>query len=168
MLWLPPKQSSWIEKLDAGHQGTMRTLDVMRWLCRRDYQSDFTTAFLAGLKTPEDLFLFARDQIAFQNDPPDVERVADFRRTTELGFGDCDDKSVWLATALLSKGYQPRFRIQSYQGQTWDHVYLDYWDWAKMRWVSLDPSADGHTGFHAQLGWRQALPSYGSEMIYRV
>lgn len=168
MLWLPPQNSSWIEKLDDGHQGTMRTLDVMRWLCRRDYTDPWTIDFLTDLITPEDLFTWSRDEIRFQEDPPEIERVADFRRTSELRFGDCDDKAVWLATALLCKGYQPRFRIQSYQGTTWDHVYCDAWCWSKMRWVCMDPSADGHSGFVADMGWRQALPPGATEMIYYI
>jgi hypothetical protein len=168
MLWFPPSNSSWIETLSPGHQGTLRTLEVMRWLCRRDYRSDFVRDFLAGLSAPEELYLWARDEIRFKEDPPDIERVADFQRTSDLRYGDCDDKAVWLSTALLAKGYQPRFCIQSYTGRSWDHVYCDYWDWSAMRWVSLDPSADGHTGFLGVAGWRQPLPVSGSEMIYPV
>jgi len=155
----------------------------MRWLCRRDYNSDFVRTFAQHLlqasrpekpKDPvETFFLFARDQIKFREDEgpngeSDVERIADFKTTTELRWGDCDDKVIWLGTSLLNRGIGCRFRVQSYGRQTWDHVYLDYWDWGHFRWIALDPTADGHTGIVAEIGWRQPLGPMGLEMIYPI
>jgi hypothetical protein len=175
-----PSFKAWVEKLPDGHQGTMRTLEVMRWLVRKDYKDCFTRSFVAevikegsqcGLSPVDSLFIYARDSIRFVEDPPDVELVQDFRRTVEAGQGDCDDKAVWLATALLSLGISARFVIQSYGAQwlnPWDHVYLEYWDWDQWQWVALDPTADGHTGIVAEVGWRQGLSPRGYEMRYSI
>lgn len=173
MWFAPPFNASWIEPLPDGHQGTMRTLETMRYLCRKDYQSPFIRSYVWDLLASRHhdcvstLFFYARDRIRYVEDPPQMEKVSDFQRTTESGQGDCDDKVVWLATALLSIDVSVRFVVQSY-GETWDHVYLDFYDWARWKWVALDPTADGHTGIVAAVGWRQPLPASGYEMRFDV
>ena len=171
----PVSNLSWIEPLADGHAGTLRTLQVMRWLVRKDFELLPVTAEIHHLLQRQPttspvvaLFAFARDQIRYVPDPPDCEKVSDFEHTTASREGDCDDKVVWLATALLCLGVPVRFVVQSYAGDTWDHVYLEFYDWAKWRWVALDPTADGHTGIVAEIGWRQPLPATGREMVYEV
>lgn len=177
MLFSPPVNSSWVEILPEGHQGTWRTLEAMRYLVRKDVNSVFVqrcvstileSARQQGLNDPvAALFFYARDCIYFIADPPGLEKVSDFERTTRAGFGDCDDKSVWLATALLSIGVPARFIVQSY-GQVWDHVYVEYWSWSAWAWIALDPTADGHTGLIAGIGWRQPLNPNGYETFYSI
>ena len=166
---------SWIEPLADGHRGTLRTLEVMRWLVRKDFELPSVNAKIhqllqrqPGISPVAALFAFARDQIRYVPDPPDCEKVSDFEHTTASGEGDCDDKVVWLATALLCVGVPVRFVVQSYAGDTWDHVYLEFYDWQSWRWVALDPTADGHTGIVAGIGWQQPLPATGREMVYEV
>lgn len=166
---------SWIEPLADGHAGTLRTLAAMRWLVRRYAEfspvRDTVTTIVEqqpNLPPVVALFLFARDQIRYEPDPPNCERVASFVHITKQRAADCDDKAVWLATALLSLDIPVRFVVQSYDGGSWDHVYLEFYDWQTWRWVALDPTADGHTGVVADVGWRQPLPPNGREMIYEV
>ena len=177
MLFSPPVNSSWVEILPDGHQGTWRTLEAMRYLVRKDSGSQsvrlcvwsiLESARRQGIDNPvAALFFYARDQIRFVDDPPGVEKVSDFERTTRAGIGDCDDKSVWLATALLTLGIPARFVVQSY-GQTWDHVYVEFYDWASWGWTALDPTADGHTGLIAGIGWRQPLNPNGYESTFSI
>lgn len=166
---------SWIEPLPDGHLGTLRTLQTMAWLCRKDFCSPFVRVTTLGLLQRQSsssavavLFQAARDGIRYEPDPPNLEKVSDFQHTTQSGAGDCDDKVVWLATALLSCDVPVRFVVQSYGGGTWDHVYLEFWDQANWRWTAADPTADGHSGFVAGLGWRQSLPAGGAEMVFEV
>ena len=166
---------TWCEPLADGHAGTLRTLEVMRWLVRKDSSDGKTGDTLRQLNLAtsrpqivESLFLFARDGIHYVPDPPNLEKVSDFAHTTASRQGDCDDKVVWLATALLAVGVPVRFVVQSYDGGSWDHVYLEFYDWQAWRWVALDPTADGHTGIFANVGWRQPLPQRGREMVYEV
>lgn len=166
---------SWVEPLADGQAGTIRTLEVMRWLVRT-YSKLFPVR--ANIQTLTErqptirpvvaLFLFARDEIRYVPDPPELEKVSSFLHTTASREGDCDDKVVWLATALFALGIPVRFVVQSYHGETWDHVYLEFYDWTAWRWVALDPTADGHTGVVADIGWRQPLPQGGREMAYEV
>lgn len=155
----------------------MRTLEAMRYLVRKDQYSLFVHGIVFSLlaearqqgidNSVAALFFYARDQITYVEDPPGLERVADFQRTMESGEGDCDDKVVWLATALINIGVPVRFVVQSY-GRTWDHVYCEYYEWALWKWVALDPTADGHTGVIAGIGWRQSLAPAGYEMTFSV
>lgn len=172
-----PANLSWIERLADGHTGTLRTLAVMAWLVRKDFASPSVRSSINNLISKRQpcqspvaaLFLFARDEIRYVNDPDDLELIRDFKHTTESRKGDCDDKVIWLATALMSIGCSVRFVIQSYAGRTWDHVYLEFYDWSKWKWIALDPTADGHGGsVVANIGWRQPLPTAGREMIYPV
>lgn len=169
------KYPIWIEPLADGHAGTLRTLEVMRWLVRKDSRNPFvrtkTTNFIEQQSSHSPvaaLFLFARDKIRYVPDPPNLEKVSDFEHTTASREGDCDDKVVWLGTALLSIGVPVRFVVQSYDGGSWDHVYLEFYDWQAWGWTALDPTADGHTGLVADVGWRQPLPQRGREMVYEV
>lgn len=170
-----PDGLNWQETLADGHAGTLRTLETMKFLVRKDYNREDTRKTVnaitqaAPLQRPvESLFLFARDQIRYVPDPPNLEKISQFNVTTQTKEGDCDDKVIWLATGLLSLNVPVRFVVQSYGGGTWDHVYLEFWDWPAWEWVSADPTADGHTGLIAPLGWRQPLPTEGREMIYEV
>ena len=122
-------QLEWIEPLPSGHQGTIRTLETMRWLARKDYLSALvrrTVKYLLHRQPVGNpvavLFEFARDGIRYVPDPPHMEKVSDFAHTTESREGDCDDKITWLATALLSIGVPVRFVVQSQSGGDWDHV----------------------------------------------
>lgn len=173
-MWNQPNLS-WIEPLADGHAGTLRTLAVMRWLARKDSLSGDTITTIHAIcraapfqQAAESLFLFARDGIRYEPDPPNLEKVSDFAHTFASREGDCDDKVVWLATGLLALDIPVRFVVQSYDGGTWDHVYLEFYDWQTWRWTAADPTADGHTGIRAGLGWRQPLPQQGREMVYEV
>jgi len=171
-----------MENLADGNAGTLHTLHVMAGLCRRDSRSHFVKTFLQSQlqlhshpsrsqplgQSIETAFLYARDRIRFKDDPINIERVADFQRTTECGYGDCDDKVTWLGTALLSLGVSVRFRCQSYTGETWDHVYLEFYDFGPWSWIPADPTADGHTGLIAPIGWRQTIGPIGRELIYPI
>lgn len=177
----PQAASSWIEPLPPGHAGTMVTLKTMAWLARKDSRSPEVREVIYLLLRQPDLsvlppavalFSFARDYITYTPDPPNIEKVSDFAHLTRDRAGDCDDKVQWLATALLSFDVPVRFVVQSYDGQYqangWDHIYLEFWDWTAWRWIAADPTADGHNGFIADLGWRQSLPPGGAEMSFEV
>jgi transglutaminase-like putative cysteine protease len=174
-----PKNANWIEKLPDGHQATLRTLEVMRFLVRKDYRRPSVRSIVTFLCTTQRalacvqaLFLFARDGIRYVPDPPDLELVRDFDHTWAGREGDCDDKVSWLATALLAIDTPARFVVQTYAGHIfedgWDHVYLEFYDWNRWKWVALDPTADEHTGIFAPIGWRQPLPKSGFEMRYSI
>lgn len=55
------------------------------------------------------LHAFVRDHIRYTNDTRGVETVQTPQATLELGIGDCDDKSILLASMLECIGRPSRF-----------------------------------------------------------
>jgi len=70
------------------------------------------------------LFKFVRDRIRYVKDVYNVETLATPVKTLEIGQGDCDDKSTLLAALLESIGYQTMFKLASYSGDMFEHVYV--------------------------------------------
>ncbi len=70
------------------------------------------------------LFVFVRDDIRYVRDVNNVETVATPVKTLEYGQGDCDDKSVLLASLLESIGHPTAFVAIGYSPDTFMHVYV--------------------------------------------
>jgi hypothetical protein len=65
---------------------------------------------------------FVRDRIRYVHDVDGVETLQTPVYTLKVGSGDCDDKSVLLATLLASIGYQPMFFAIGLRGAPFSHV----------------------------------------------
>lgn len=68
---------------------------------------------------------FVRDNIRYVQDIRDVETIAVPGKTLELAAGDCDDKSVLLATMLESIGHPTRFTAIGFEPGIYAHVYVE-------------------------------------------
>ena len=68
---------------------------------------------------------FVRDQIQYVLDPVDVELVQTAERTLELRAGDCDDKTVLLASLLRAIGHPSRYVAIGFEPGVFCHVYLE-------------------------------------------
>lgn len=167
-----------IEPLPAGVAGTRRTLEVMAELVRKDRDSAFVRK-LRWLLHERTLgrgqiafvcaaFFVARDWVRYMDDPDPFEKIADIQRILEAGVGDCDEKVIVICTLLHAESIPCRFRVQSYDGKEFHHVYCE----AQLEdgtWLSLDPTADGHRGVVvAEPGWRQPLPAGGFEETFPI
>lgn len=128
----------WLAK---GREGSLQTAVEMAKLVRHDAVSDeglerffvqkVIDARLDSHSRAEDvvevLFNYVQS-IPYVHDPAgSFDSVQDARHTLAKGYGDCDDLSVLLATALALLGYQPRFVLARYKPDTkgFDHVYVD-------------------------------------------
>lgn len=67
---------------------------------------------------------FVRDEIRYVRDPEGVEMVQTPPRTLEIRAGDCDDKSVLLASLLGSMGFKTLFMAVGLNGQPYSHVLV--------------------------------------------
>lgn len=73
-----------------------------------------------------DLHRFVRDQIRYVRDVVGVETLQTPDKTLEIGQGDCDDKSVLLASLLESIGHPTRFvAVGLRQPNQYEHVYVE-------------------------------------------
>ncbi len=116
------------------------------------------------------LFEYARDRVIYRRDPVGVEVVQSARATLELGYGDCDDKAIFLATALALVGEVTRFRVGSYDGHEWGHVWVQ---WRRGKdWIDFDPTPrtvkfNGHT-VPTYPGWHVNAKRFAEFPIFNV
>lgn len=166
-----------VEPLPEGIAGTVRTLEVMAELVRKDRDSAFVGNLLRLIKGHVSrrgqiefvsaCFFIARDSIRYMDDPEPFEKLADIQRIFEAGVGDCDEKVIALCTLLYAAGVPCRFVVQSYDGREFHHVYCEAS--VNGEWIALDPTADGHRGtIVANPGWRQPLPIAGYEAWFPI
>ena len=126
-----------LREIPEGPEGIRETLRLMRSLCRQ-FKTDSHVRTLAlqivrgapqkGYRAEAVLLhSFVRDHIRYVRDTHGVETVQWPTVTIELGQGDCDDKSLLLATLLESIGHPTRFRAVGFQPntQSYSHVLVD-------------------------------------------
>lgn len=70
------------------------------------------------------LHRFVRDQIRYVKDINGVETVHTADAVLRIGSGDCDDKSVLLASLLESIGHPTRFVAVGFQPDHYSHVFV--------------------------------------------
>ena len=135
----PVKQSrkltTTLQTIPAGPEGVYQTLKIMKHLTRmgkkdiaiRSKALDLTRNLNQKdwLGEVKNLHRFVRDHIRYIRDIRDVETVAFPEITLELGQGDCDDKSVLLASLLESIGHPTRFIAVGFKPHNYSHVYLE-------------------------------------------
>lgn len=88
------------------------------------------------LAEAKSLFEFVRDRIRYVRDIAGVETLQDAERTLQLGQGDCDDKSVLLASLLQSINHPARFHAVAFTPGKFSHVYVD--TLVGRQWVGLE------------------------------
>jgi len=68
------------------------------------------------------LHVFVRDKIRYTNDIRNVETLQTPQATLEMGVGDCDDKTILLASLLESIGRTTRIVAVALGGGPYSHV----------------------------------------------
>lgn len=141
-----------------GIKGIYQTLRIMRQIVT-DYRSNLLIRSAAGnlvyLQAPKDafgeaqkLFEFVRDNIRYTLDILDVETVQTPDKTLQLGYGDCDDQTVLLASLAESIGYRTRFVIAGYNyPDNFEHVYCQIC--VDGMWMDCDPTESEAFGWAA-------------------
>lgn len=144
--------------LPSGADGVRATLELMRGMVRtykkipqfRDFAAKKIKhlpqkAYNAEINT---LFEYVRDCIRYMRDVRDVETLQTPDVTVKLGYGDCDDKSVLLATLLEATGHPTRFVAIGTKPGRYQHVYVETLSGKK--WIPLDPTEP------QPMGWKPA------------
>lgn len=146
---LTQRRLSFLGTLPPDAPGTHATLKLMAGLVsqhKRDpLMRDTAISLVAGLR-PRDwsgetraIFEYVRDRIRFTRDVSGVETLQIPSVTMELEAGDCDDKSILLATLLESIGHPTRFVATGYKApQSYQHVYVE--SLLGTVWIPLDAS----------------------------
>lgn len=141
-----------------GTAGVAHTLRIMRQLVR-DYRTNLdvrgcavNVIFLTPAKNDaaeiDALFSYVRDNIRYVRDILDVETIATPDKTILMGYGDCDDKTVLLASLAESVGYPTRFVVAGYNTPgALEHVYLQILNTASGEWIDCDATESMPMGF---------------------
>ncbi len=144
-----------LQSIPHGPEGVYVTLRVMRSMVRQGKQNialrkkalDLTRGldqkdWLGEVKR---LHRFVRDNIRYIRDIQGIETVATPETTLELGQGDCDDKSVLLATLLATIGHPTRFVAVGFRPRHYAHVYVE----TKIgnKWIPLETTEPVEVGW---------------------
>lgn len=85
------------------------------------------------------LHRFVRDRIRYVKDVNGVETVHTADAVLRIGSGDCDDKSLLLASLLESIGHPTRFVAVGFRPDSFAHVFVQTRIGRKPgKWVSLE------------------------------
>lgn len=84
-----------------------------------------------------------------------METLHEAQQILKQRSGDCDDKSILLASLLESIGYPTRFVAVGHQPGVYSHVYVEVRPMGK--WIALE------TTNPVPLGW--APPNMASRMV---
>lgn len=148
-----------IASIPDGIGGIRQTLGAMRSLVKQ-YRADpnirARTITLLRLTPEKDapseirtIFEFVRDHVRYVQDVHEIETLTAPDKTLQLLAGDCDDKSVLLATMLESVGYATRFVVTGYNTpNVFEHVYVEVM-LPDGSFVSLDSSEPYGVGWAA-------------------
>ncbi len=171
--------------LRHGRDGTEQTLLEMARLVRHDLGLDggafdeglslHAQKILMAARVPghddrraiEAIFYYVRNKIIYRRDAAGgQDDIADAREPIRLGYGDCDDLTVLLATLLGLAGYTSRFVVARFDGEKkartrpgvrtlpraplaasdeatgFQHVYLEVEQPDGSGWLPLDPTND--------------------------
>ncbi len=109
----------------------------------------------------EAMLRFVRENVMFVRDPTKTDVMFDPVHTLDLGYGDCEDNGIVLASLLESIGLPTRLVIISKFGPVWDHAYIQagYPPDNPTEWVALDSTIPGPAGSEVQ---------YAKQKVFRV
>lgn len=153
----PSEIRSSLQFIPSGKAGTIATLKLMGQLTKEGKKSLPVRQLALSLVKRNgqkdwvgevrDLHAFVRDKIRYVRDIRGVETLQFADKTLEFGQGDCDDKSVLLASLLESIGHPTRFVAVAINSGEYEHVYPE----TKLgsKWVALETTEPVEMGWEA-------------------
>lgn len=150
------KRTATLQAIPDGREGTIMTLRIMRDVAQA-YKTNLAIRETAlhilrgvGEKNWRGEIIavhrFVRDNIRYVRDVDGVETVQTPDYTLDMRAGDCDDKSVLVASLLLSVGHPVRFVAIGKSADNFVHVYPE----ARIGngWISVETTEP------VEIGWR--------------
>jgi len=144
-----------LQKIPDGPKGINQTLRVMRQFTRQGKRHypvrDLALSLVRDIDNKnwfgevQKLHHYVRDKIRYVRDIRGVETLATPDTTLKIGQGDCDDKSVLLASMLESIGHPTRFVALSFTPGVYSHVLVE----TKIgnKWIALETTEPVETGW---------------------
>lgn len=155
-MYLSTPTTSTIEGIPAGKAGVRATLRRMSDLVRKG-----KTALPVRLKALSlvkrngqkdwkgevgNLHAFVRDRIRYVKDVRGVETLTTPEKMLEIMQGDCDDKSIVLASLLESIGHPTRFVAVGFSPLGYSHVLVE--TRIGNKWIPLETTENVPVGWY--------------------
>lgn len=149
-----------LANIPDGPDGVRETLKVMAAIAKQ-YRRDPAIRLLAesivrnaGVQERDyrgevaALHAYVRDSIRYTLDVNDVETLKAPPVTLETGMGDCDDKSLLLATLLESMGHPARFVAVGFAPDCFEHVLVETRIGGPRDWIALEATEAVEAGWY--------------------
>lgn len=154
----PQPRPMFLGRVPSGRAGIKETLRCMSRITRQFKKDsgirELASQLIAGLPQYDTngeiraLHAFVRDHIRYTNDIRGVETLQTPRVTLETGVGDCDDKSMLLASLLEAIGRATRFVAVGFgEGGGHSHVLVEVLT-RKKKWVPLETIKNVEPGWY--------------------
>ena len=152
----PPQTPHALYGIAGGAAGVLQTLKLMSAITKqakknieiREKAAQLSNGFLQKdwLSEIKKLHAFVRDEIRYIKDIRGVETIHTPEKILEQRYGDCDDKSILLASLLESIGHPTRFVAIGLSPGKYSHVYPE----TKIgdKWIPLETTEP------VDIGWR--------------
>lgn len=147
--------------IPSGRAGVEATLAIMSRLVKEGKKTPAIRAKAVALTSALSqknwtgeiaaLHKFVRDNIRYVKDINGVETVHTADAVLRIGSGDCDDKSILLASLLESIGHPTRFVAVGFQPGKFSHVFVQTRVGRNPgKWLSLETTEP------VRVGWQPA------------
>ena len=127
------KTTGTLSSIPDGVKGTKHVLKTMRALINQGKKSipvRLKAAEIvrnlppkAWLAEAQKIQRWVRDNIRYTKDIYGVETLHTAEKVLELGYGDCDDKSILVSAMLESVGHPTRLKAVGFSRNSLSHVY---------------------------------------------
>jgi transglutaminase-like putative cysteine protease len=154
-LMVPPNLSL---PIPYGAPGTREVLKHMRQLVQQGktdlFIRDSTNRLLLSIPAKDwlaeitTLFDYVQSSIRYTLDTNNIEVIQSAKVTFSLGYGDCDDMCIALATILEIAGHSCAFLALGFdQVEDYTHVIVLVNGAGETGWISLDPTESHEPGW---------------------
>lgn len=158
--------SATLRGIPDGRAGTIETLKIMSQVARNGKTSlpvrNMALSLIKGLDHKDwvgqikALHRFVRDKIQYVKDIDGVETLQTPDVTLQLAAGDCDDKSILLASLLGAIGHPTRFVAIGKNDDDFVHVYPE--TRVGNKWLALETTEP------VEIGWQPS--GYPARLVY--
>jgi hypothetical protein len=142
-----------LSQIPDGIRGTRTVMETMTVLIRQGKKNVNVRLLAAGIinhLAPKDwsgevkaIQRWTRDNIRYVRDIQGVETLHSASKILELGYGDCDDKSILVSAMLQSVGYPVKLKAVGFTSNTLSHIY----PMVKLegQWIAVETTEKGWT-----------------------
>lgn len=150
------KTQTFLYGIPDGKNGIIETLKLMRLVTQKgkiNFLIRRKALFLIENLQQKDkmrevkaLWEYVKNEVRYVHDISDVETIQTPDKTLELMAGDCDDKSILLATLLESIGFKTRFVAVGKNTNNYCHVFVE--TFVNNKWLALETTEP------VKMGWK--------------